>query len=100
MGRSRNLSTDHPSDLFQFLHQIDFGLQPAGSVNDDSPGLTGISSFNSIKRDCGWIGTLLLLNQFYAAPIAPNLQLLDRCGAKRVRSSDDHIAALRIEPCR
>ncbi len=47
--RSGQVFADHPPDLLQLFHQVDAGVQPPGSVNDDHVVVLGNALGHAVK---------------------------------------------------
>src|SRR5712692_43528 len=84
--------------LFEFSHEVRFGVQASGGIHDDDVGRARFGSGDSVVNNRGGVGAGFLLDDFDAVALRPDFQLLDRGGAKRVRGAEHHAAAFLAQP--
>ena len=71
--------------LFQFGHQVGFGVQPSGSVHDHAVGVAGFGCIQSVEQHRCRIASGFGLDDLHAGARAPYFKLLNCGGAKCVR---------------
>ena len=79
--------------FFELGHQIGFGVQASGGIDDDDVGGARLGSGHRVVNDRGGIGAGFLFDDFDAVALRPDFQLLDGGGAKGVRGAEHHAAA-------
>src|SRR5580658_3316502 len=84
MRRAGQLTRDDAAHLSELFHQIGLGLQASRGIDENGAGLARNRRRDRIESDRRRIGALLLLDDFRARAIAPDLQLLDVGGAKSI----------------
>src|SRR5580692_1031371 len=80
--------------FFEFLHEIGFGVQAAGGVDDDGVGGTRFGCGHGVEDHGGGIGAGLLLDDFHTIALRPNFELFDGGGAEGVRGTEDDAASI------
>lgn len=78
--------TDRPY-LLKFLHQVELSVQPSGCVDHEQIGracfLTGS---DGVENNRAWVRARRLCDDIHSNTFAPNLELVDCCRAKSIRS--------------
>ncbi len=89
-----DLFADNASDLVELLHQVGLSLQSAGRI-ENADVVAFLSSFHGgFVSDRSWVSPLITENDIAADPFRPNLELLNRSGAKSVACSEQYTFAL------
>ncbi len=87
-------------DLFQLLHQRRLVLQPAGRVDEQDVG-AGLARFlEGVECEAGGIGAGVAGDDFGLRALAPDLELVDGCGAEGVAGGEHDILAFGFQLCR
>src|SRR5664280_1145169 len=90
--RARDAPGRDPADLRELLHEIVLRVEPSRGVHEQQVGFPGESDGTRVVNDGGGIGACLVLHQRDVQARGPDLELLDRRGAKRVgRGEDDRL---------
>ncbi len=97
MWCGRVLFADYPDDLGQFLHQVLAVLQPARGVDHQQIRALGLGPDHGVEGQAGGVGTFGRRHHLHTRTSAPDLQLLDGCGAERVPGGNHHVFARRLE---
>ena len=92
-----DLPADDSMDLFQFAHEVSLCVQPAGGIDNDDIEAAGFGLLAGIVGDAGRIAPLVVLDDVDADALAPDRQLLDGRGPKRIAGGDDHFLLVVFE---
>ncbi len=82
--------------FLQLLHQIIFGVQPAGGVDDQDVGLTGLAGADGVVDYRSWVGPRLVMDNVHPYPFAPDFELVYSRGPESVRRPKDDLFALSL----
>ena len=96
MRRARNHARGRAAHFFQFRHQIGLGLQAAGGIDDDVIDIARARRMQGIEQHRARIGAGFLPDDFGRGTFSPDLELLDRRGAKRIGGAQEHAAAFSL----
>ena len=91
-------AAEHAADLGQLLHQVRLVLEPPGSVDDQHVVARRGRLLDAVEDDAGRIAAFLAGDHRRADALAPDLQLLDRCGAEGVAGSEQDAIILLLQP--
>ena len=94
MRRARKRFADHAVNFLQFFHQVEAGMQASGSIDKYDVTFACQGSLNGIIGHRAWIGIGLTGNHRHIQPFSPDLQLIDRGGAKSIGGRQQHFLAL------
>ena len=86
--------------FFELGHQVGFGVQAAGGVDDDHVGAARFGGGQRVEDDGGGIGAGFLLDHFDAVALRPDFELLDGGGAKGVGGAEHHAASFLAQAIR
>ena len=86
------------TDLGELIHQVAFGVQPSGGIEDQIIRPSAGGRLIGIKGDGCRIGPLLAGNERQVEPLAPGLELFVRGGPKGVACSDKDGLTLIVQP--
>ena len=92
-GGRADLALDHAPHLLQLFHQVGFGLQPAGGIDEHHVGAARFRRAHAVEHDRRRIGAFGAAHDLAAAALGPNRELLGRRGAKRVGRDEQHAFA-------
>ena len=84
MRRAGQFLVHDAMQLLQFLHEIVLGVEAAGGVDEQVIGFAGLRGGDSVVRDGGGIGAVSAGDHRHVQALAPEFELLDGRGAKRV----------------
>ena len=84
MRSPRQGLVNNPLNLFQFIHQVYFGMEAAGSIDNDDIGFTLDRGLNRIKGHGRRISAHILLDNRHFGPLSPDRKLLDGSRAKGI----------------
>src|SRR6185295_340101 len=88
------------ADLRQLLHQVRLRVEAAGRVDDGDVLAARGRRFDRVVGDRGRVAPALGADEVRVGALRPDLELLLRSGAKRVRRGDDHGAAVLVQVVR
>src|SRR5262249_50877327 len=75
---------DHAMHLLQLLHQVLFGMQPAGGVQEQIVSLARLRGRNRVMRHSRGIGTVSSGYDLDLQSLPPEFQLLNGSGPKSI----------------
>ena len=95
---------DHALDLLELIHQVRLAVQPPGGVGQHHIDAARLRRLQRIEDHRARIGAGLLRAEQRAGAFGPDVQLLDRGGAKGIAGGQHHapalLAQLRAPACR
>ena len=80
--------------FLEFLHEVGFGVQAAGSVDDDGVGGTRFGCGHGVEDYSGGVGAGFLLDDFHPIALRPDFELFDGGGAEGVCGTEDNAASV------
>ena len=81
-------------DFFELGHELDPVLQPSRGIHQDHIGAQVRRHLDRVESERRGIAALFALNDRTAKALSPNAQLLDRGGAERISSGEQHAVTL------
>src|SRR5215471_2059774 len=97
MGRPDNNPLRGAPHLLQFRHQIGFGVQTAGGVDNDIVGFPCRGCLQRVEQYRRRVAASLRLDHFCSCALPPDLELLDGGGAECVRCAQQNCSSLGTE---
>ena len=88
MRSARNNALRGAAHLVQLGHQIRFSVQASGGINDYVVHFAGLRGLQGIVQDGGGIASLLRLDNFCVATLAPDFELLNGCSPEGVGGAE------------
>ncbi|MNP36076.1 hypothetical protein D3C76_1294390 [compost metagenome] len=88
---------DHPANLFQFFHQVVFGVQATGGIGDQHIDATGLGGLHGVEDHRGRVGTSVLRDHRDLVALTPYLQLLHCCGTEGVAGGEHDFLAFQLQ---
>src|SRR5579884_2326099 len=85
------------ANLLQLLHQVAAGMKATGGIGDDVVGLTRARGLDSVVDDGGRIPAFAVLDDLSPGPLRPDVDLIDRRGAKGISRGKDHAIAVLLQ---
>ena len=82
--RARHLARGDPFDLLQLVHQVDAGMEPPGGIDENRVAALRLAGRDRVEDDRRWIRTVARAHDVDIGAVGPDLELLDRGGAKGV----------------
>ena len=83
--------------LFQLRHQIGFGLQAAGGIDDDVIDFARFGGLERVEHHGAGIGAGVLADHLGVGALAPDFELLDGGGAEGVGGAEQNGVAFGLE---
>ena len=100
MGRPRHFAAGDAAHLVELGHQVVFGVEPSGGVDDDEIVVALLGGSQRVENDGGRIGAGFLHDDLNPQASRPDFQLLVRCRPKGVGCTKQGAAALLTEVVR
>jgi len=97
VGSARNHFCGGAFHFFEFKHEIGFGVETAGGVDDYGIGAAGFCCSHGVEDYRGGVGAGFLFDEFDAVALGPDFELFDRGSAEGVRGAKDDAAAILAE---
>src|SRR5665647_105160 len=98
VGGAGQLLLDHPAHLLQLAHEIDLGVQAAGSVDEHHVGAARAGGGDAVEDDGCGVAALVLLHDPAADPPGPHGKLLHRGGPEGVAGHHERGLPHLLEP--
>lgn len=91
--RARRLSRNDAFHLTQFIHQIRFGMESPGRIDEHHIRLARFRCRQPVENHGGRVRPGALVHNIHPQPFSPHLQLLDRGRAKRISGDQERVTA-------
>ena len=89
---------EHALDLFQLLHQVRLGVQPARGVRNQYVDLTRARGLQPVENHRSRLGAVLLRDDRYTVALGPGLQLFAGRSAKGIAGDEHDLQSLGHQP--
>ena len=98
--RALDPACDDAADLGELLHQVALRVEPSGRVDDHDVASRAPARLDRVERDGRRVGAARAADELGAGALGPDLELLLRRGAERVRGADEDAPAVLRELAR
>ena len=94
MGGAGNELFGGAAHLVELFHEVGFGVEAAGGVDDEDLGPAGFGGGAGVVEGGRGVATLLGFDDLDAGALGPDFELLDGGGAEGVGGAEQHATVL------
>ncbi|MFM1942854.1 MAG: hypothetical protein RI897_1836 [Verrucomicrobiota bacterium] len=97
VGCAGGLFSEDAMEFLEFLHEVLFGVEAAGGIDDEGVGIAGGGSADGVVADGGGVGAVGAGDDWGMEAFAPEFELFDGGGAERIAGGEDGYEFLLLE---